>query len=172
MRNAEKVIGIIIIDILLFWIIVRYYFIENFYSNPEFFSIKFLTILVVIINLIIFGILHFAKKPKFKIAFLANIFLAPIVLLLVVTKANQKHLTENFAGGNFKYQNINYSVLINKKNQDFLIMKTDQRTNKTNILGGKIEIQNDKIILKSETEKYTVENDSINGIEGKKFKLH
>lgn len=171
MKNAEKVIGIIVIDILLLWILIRYYFIGKFYSNPEFFSITYLTIFVVLINLIIFAILHFAKRPRFKIAFLANIFLAPMILLLILTKANQKHLAENYVSGNFKFQDINYSVFINKKKQNFLITKTDPRTNKTNVLAGKIEFQKNRIILRSKTENYIVENDSIKGIEGRNFKL-
>lgn len=158
-------------DLILFWIFIHYYFIEKFYSNSELFSIRNLTILVILINIIIFGVLHFAKKSKFKIAFFANIFLSPIILFLVLTKANQKYLAENFAGGNFKYQNLNYSLHINKKQRNFLLTKTDEKTNETNILGGKIEFQNDKIILISKSEKYVIENDSIKGIVGKNFKL-
>jgi len=171
MKNSKKIIGIIIIDIILLWILVHYYFMDKFYSDPDFFSVRNLTILIILINIIIFGILYFTKNSKFKIAVLANIFLAPIILFLVLTKANQKYLTDNFAGGNFKYQNFNYSLHINKKQQNFLLTKTDEKTNKTNILSGKIEFQNAKIILITKSEKYIVENDSIKGIDDKNFKL-
>ena len=171
MKNAEKIIGIIIIDLIFFWILVNYYFIEKFYSDPEFFSVRNMTIFVIIVNIIIFGIIHFIKKSKFKIAFFANIILAPIILQLVLTKANQKFLTYNFAGGNFKYQNTNYSVYIDMRKQNFLLTKTDLASNKTNIISGKIEMENEKIILKSELGKYTIENDTIKGIDGKNFRL-
>ena len=57
------------------------------------------------------------------------------------------------------------------RKQNFLLTKTDLASSKTNIISGKIEMENEKIILKSELGKYTIENDTIKGIDGKNFRL-
>ena len=171
MKIVEKFLGILIFEIIIFWIFVRYFYLPKIYSNPNFFAFENLIILVIILNIITFGILYFKGKSEFKIVFLINIFLAPLILFLVYNKANEKFLEKNYAGGKFRYENNEYSIFIDLKKENFLITKTDLKTNKTNIIGGKTEILNDKIILKTKTEKYFVENDSIKGIEGRNFKI-
>ena len=150
---------------------VRYYYLPKLYSNPDLITAQNLIIITVIINVIIFGILYFTKKTKFKNAFLANIILAPIILLLVFSKAYKTFRLENFSGGSFKYKGSKFLVFVDKKKNNFTIFKTDINTNETNIIAGDIELQNDKILLKSRNEEYLIENDTIKGIDGKNFKL-
>ena len=171
MKTIEKILLIIILEIIIFWILVRYYYLPKLYSNPDLITAQNLIIITVIINVIIFGILYFTKKTKFKNAFLANIILAPIILLLVLSKAHKTFRQENFSSGSFQYNGSKFSVFVDKKKNNFTIFKTDINTNETNIIAGDIELQNDKILLKSRNEEYLIENDTIKGIEGKNFKL-
>jgi len=171
MKTIEKILLIVILEIIIFWILVRYYYLPKLYSNPDLITVQNLIIITVIINVIIFGILYFTKKTKFKNALLANIILAPIILLLVLSKAHKTFRQENFSSGSFQYKGSKFSVFVDKKKNNFTIFKTDINTNETNIIAGDIELQNDKILLKSRNEEYLIENDTIKGIEGKNFKL-
>ena len=171
MKTIEKILLIVILEILIFWILVRYYYLPKLYSNPDLITAQNLIVITIIINVIIFGTLYFTKKTKFKNAFLANIILAPIILLLVFSKAHKNFRQENFSGGSFKYKGSKFSVFVDKKKNNFTIFKTNINTNETNIIAGDIELQNDKILLKNRNEEYLIENDTIKGIEGKNFKL-
>ena len=115
MKTIEKILLIVILEIIIFWLLVRYYYLPKLYSNPDLITAQNLIIITVIINVIICGILYFTKKTKFKNAFLTNIILAPIILLFVFSKAHKTFRQENFSGGSFKYKVQNFQFLLIRK---------------------------------------------------------
>ena len=171
MKALKNILTISVIETLVFWVLVKYFYIPKLYENPEIVSSQNLLIIVAFTNLILFVILTLNGKSKFRIPVLVNILLAPLILMFILTKTNQNYLSNRFTGGTFKYQNAEYLINVDKKKQNFLLTKTDLNNSQTNILSGKIEIQKNKIILIAKPENYIIENDSIKGIEGKNFKL-
>lgn len=141
------------------------------YAESEIISINVLAIITTGINALIFLTLQFWIKSNLKKSFLINVFLSPMILILICINAHKNYVSENFLNKNFQYHYYKYGLHIDKRKKDFLLTKTDERKNTTNILAGTAEILKDKILLKTSQEKYIIENDSIKGIEGKNFKL-
>ncbi len=171
MKNSLFILLIFIIETILLWIFLRYIYIPNLYENTVFLDFKIIVIIFFGTNIIAFGIFHYLKKLAIKKVFLINSFLSVIILISFYNTAADNYYSNNYILGNFKDNYFRYSLLVNKKKKDYLLCRTDERKNLTNILAGKIEVIEDKIILHSIKEKFVLENDSIKGFEGKNFKL-
>lgn len=141
------------------------------YFESEIISINILATIIIGINVFIFLILQFWTKSNVKQVFLINIFLSPLVLILVFNKADNNYFSENFLKKTFQSNYNKYGLFVDKQEKTFLLTRTDVRKSTSNILTGTAEIVNDKILLEISQEKYIIENDSIKGIEGKNFKL-
>ena len=171
MKTFKNIVVIFIIETILFWIFLRYFYIPKMYDESEIISINVLAIILIGINVFIFLILHFWTKSLGKQVFLINVFLSPLVLVLVFNKADTNYFSENFLQKTFQSNYNKYGLFVDTTKKTFLLTRTDVQKNKSNILFGTAEILKDKILLKTGQEKYIIENDSIKGIEGENFKL-
>jgi hypothetical protein len=91
MKTFKNILVIFIIETILFWIFLRYFYIPKMYDESEIISINVLAIILIAINVFIFLILHFWTKSLGKQVFLINVFLSPLVLVLVFNKADTNY---------------------------------------------------------------------------------
>ena len=59
MKTFKNILAIFIIETILFWIFLRYFYIPKMYDESEIISINVLAIILIGINVFIFLILHF-----------------------------------------------------------------------------------------------------------------
>ena len=118
MNTLYKIFGLIIIDFGLIW-----FWVYKIDPDPSIsIGILLLVPLVFIINLIIGGVLYFAKKKEYSKLFFINSILSSIIMVYLFEKGIDRHQNSRLESWEFKKSDSTFSIIRWKKTNEFSML--------------------------------------------------
>jgi len=115
MKTLYKILGLIIIDFGLIW-----FWVYKIDPDPSIsIGILLLVPLVILINLIIGGVLYFAKKKEYSKLFFINSILSSIIMVYLFEKGIDRHQNSRLESWEFKKVDSTFSIVRWKKTNEF-----------------------------------------------------
>jgi hypothetical protein len=159
MKTLYKILGLAVIDFGLIWLWV-------YQMDPDSsFSIVIILLvpLVFVLNLIIAGVLFYAKKKEYSRVFLINSVTASIIMFYLFGKGIDKHQNKRLEQWTFQKADTTYTFIRWKETNEFSMTYSLNPGSSWGLLDGHCENENGKWILKADSIKMKIDNDNLIG---------
>lgn len=160
MKKLYKILGLTIIDFGLIWLWV--YQID---PDPSV-SIWIILLIpfVLVLNLVIAGILFFAKKKEFSRIFLINSGISSILMFYLFGEGIDRHLNRHLEDWTFEKADTTFSLIRWKQTNQFSMTYSLNPGSSWGLMDGTCQNQNGNWILKADSLTLTIdEKDNLIG---------
>ncbi|WP_143955610.1 hypothetical protein [Robertkochia solimangrovi] len=160
MKTLYKVLGLAVIDFGLIWLWV--YQID---PDPSLsIGIILLVPFVFVLNLIIAGVLSFAKKKEFSRIFLTNSVIAAIMMFYLFGEGIDRNQNKRLEQWTFQKADTTFSLIRWKESKEFSMTYSLNPGSSWGFLDGTCQNQNGNWILKAASLRMTIdEKDNLMG---------
>lgn len=159
MKTPYKILGLAIIDFGLIWL-----WVYQMDPDPSIsIGIILLVPLVFIANLIIAGVLLFAKKKEYSRIFLVNSFTASIIMFYLFGKGIDRHQNKRIESWTFQKADTIFSLIRWKETNEFSMAYSLNPGSSRGFLDGQCENKNGKWLLRADTTTMQIDNDNLIG---------
>lgn len=159
MRALYKILGLAVIDFGLIWLWV-------YQMDPDpsvSIGIILLVPFVFVLNLIIAGVLFYAKKKEYSKVFLVNSVTASIIMFYLFGKGIDRYQNKRLEEWTFQKADTTFSLIRWKETNEFSMTYSLNPGSSWGCLDGQCENKNGKWILKVDTIKMEIDNDYLIG---------
>lgn len=159
MRTLYKIIGLAFIDFGLIWLWV-------YQMDPDpsvSIGIILLVPFVFVLNLIIAGVLYYAKKKEYSSIFLINSVTASIIIFYLFGKGIDRHQNKRLEQWTFQKADTTFSLIRWKETNEFSMTYSLNPGSSWSFLDGHCENKNGKWILNADTISIEIDNDHLIG---------
>lgn len=165
-KLLPQILVLTVIDFIIIWI-----WIKNINPDPSVsIYIIFLVPLVFFINLIIAGTLYFFKKELAKL-FIINSLISVVLMYVLFGEGVDRYLNETLDEWEFKKADTTFSISHWKDSDSFMFSYSTDPNSSTGFLVGKINFENDQILLLTDSTKYVIKKGYLFGFRQDSIKL-
>ncbi len=159
MRTLYKILGLAIIDFGLIWLWV-------YQMDPDpsvSIGIILLVPFVFVLNLIIAGVLFYAKKKEYSRVFLVNSVTASIIMFYLFGKGIDRHQNKILEQWTFQKADTTFSLIRWKETNEFSMTYSLNPGSSWGFLDGHWENNNGKWILRADSTTMQIDKDNLIG---------
>ncbi|MDN3691334.1 hypothetical protein QWZ06_03185 [Chryseobacterium tructae] len=160
MKTLYKILGLAVIDFALIWIWV-------YQMDPDpsvSIGIIFLVPFVFILNLIVAGILFFAKKKEYSKVFLVNSVVSSIIMFYLFGRGIDRYQNKRLEEWVFKKADTTFSLIRWKETNKFNMTYSLNPGSSWGLLDGICVNENGKWILKTDSITMKIDKDNLIGL--------
>jgi len=159
MKTLYKILGLAIIDFGLIWL-----WVYKMDPDPSVSIVIILLVsLVFISNLLIAGILFFAKKKEYSRVFLVNSFTASIIMFYLFGKGIDRYQNKRLESWTFQKTDTTFSLTRWKETNEFSMTYSLSPGSSWSFLDGQCENKNGKLLLRTDSITMQIDNDILIG---------
>ncbi|MDD2797788.1 MAG: hypothetical protein PHV20_04270 [Bacteroidales bacterium] len=118
---------------------------------------------VFVLNLIIAGLLFYAKKKEYSKVFLVNSVIASVILFYLFAKGIDRHQNKRLEEWTFQKADTTFSLIRRKETNEFSITYSLNPGSSWGFLYGHCENKNEKWVLKADSITMEIDNDYLIG---------
>ena len=155
MKTLYKILGLAVIDFGLIWLLV-------YQMDPDAsvsIGIILLVPFVFVLNLIIAGVLFFAKKKEYSRVFLINSVISSIIMFYLFGEGVDRHQNKRLEQWTFQKADTTFSVIRWKETKEFSMSYSLNPGSSWEFVDGNWEKQNAKWILKADSLTMQIDKD-------------
>lgn len=153
MKTLYKILGLAVIDFGLIWLWV-------YQMDPDpsvSIGIILLVPFVFVLNLIIAGVLFFAKKKEFSRIFLINSVIASIIMFYLFGEGIDRHQNNRLEQWTFQKADTTFSLIRWKETNEFSMTYSLNPGSSWGFLDGTCKKEDDNWILKTDSLTMTID---------------
>ena len=159
MRIFYKIIGLAVIDFGLIWL-----WVNKLDPDPSVsVGIILLVPLVFVLNIIIAGVLFYAKKKEYSRVFLVNSIIASFIMFYLFGKGIDRHQNKRLEKWTFQKSDTTFSLIRWKEINEFSMIYSLKPGSSWGFLDGHCENKNGKWILKTDSVTMKIDNGNLIG---------
>lgn len=159
MKTLYKILGLAAIDFGLIWLWV-------YQMDPDS-SVSIAIILLIpfvfVLNLIIAGVLFYAKKKEYSRVFLVNSVTASIIMIYLFGNGIDRHQNKRLELWKFQKADTTFSLIRWKETSEFSMEYSLNPGSSWGFLDGNCEYKNGKWILKADSITMQIDKDNLIG---------
>ncbi|WP_243345949.1 hypothetical protein [Parabacteroides sp. FAFU027] len=159
MKTLYKILGLTIIDFGLIWL-----WVYRMDPDPSV-SIEIILLVpfVFVLNLIIAGVLLFAKKKEYSSVFLVNSVLSSIIMFYLFGRGIDRHQNKQLEEWTFQKADTTFSLIRLKETNEFSLTYSLNPGSSCGFLDGHYENENGNWILKADSMTMKISKDNLIG---------
>ncbi|TXI96387.1 hypothetical protein [Chryseobacterium sp. SG20098] len=167
MKRILQILILSIIDFLVIWI--WFYDID---PDPSIsIAVVIMYPLLFFINLLAGGILWITKKKNLSRLFIINSVVSVAIASFLWPNAIRRHQNQIWISYSFHHNAKNYNISIHKPDHTFMMTESVNPGSSTSFLEGVCNYENGKIILKTDSTRYSIEHNVLIGFTKNKIPL-
>ncbi|HLO72670.1 MAG TPA: hypothetical protein VK164_01925 [Flavobacterium sp.] len=159
MRTIYKILGLAVIDLGLIWL-----WVYEMDPDPSVsIGIILLVPFIFVLNLIIAGVLFYAKKKEYSRIFLVNSVIASVIMFYLFGKGIDRHQNKRLEQWTFQKADTTFSLIRWKETNEFSMTYSLNHGSSWSFLDGHFENKNGKWILRADSLTMEVDKDNLMG---------